>query len=134
MNFYYDTNGITPNMLEGFFDGWPDPPSPQKHLELLAKSSHIVVATDDAKQQVIGFITAISDGVLSAYIPLLEVLPAYKHEGVGSELVRLMLEQLKDFYMVDLCCDDELVPYYERFGMHKTNGMIVRHYTKQSGI
>ncbi|TFE02371.1 GNAT family N-acetyltransferase [Jeotgalibacillus salarius] len=133
MNFQYDLNGITPQMLEGFFDGWPDPPSPEKHMKLLANSSHIVVATDAEKQQVIGFITAISDGVLSAYIPLLEVLPAHKNDGIGSELVRLMLDQLKDYYMVDLCCDDDLVPYYEKFGMYRTNGMIVRHYARQSG-
>ena len=40
-----------------------------------------MLARDDAGR-VVGFVTAISDGVLSAYIPLLEVLPEY--QGAGS--------------------------------------------------
>ncbi len=35
-------------------------------------------------------------------------------------------------YMIDLCCDDDLVPYYDKFGMMKTNGMILRNYNLQS--
>ncbi len=34
---------------------------------------------DDINNKVVGFITAISDGVISAYIPLLEVLPKYQN-------------------------------------------------------
>ncbi|MBD8068816.1 GNAT family N-acetyltransferase [Bacillus sp. PS06] len=124
---------ITSEMLNGFFVGWPEPPSPETHLRLLENSSKVVIALDDETNQVVGFITAISDGVLSAYIPLLEVLSEYKGRGIGKELVERMLKQLEDIYMVDLCCDDELVPYYERFGMMKSNGMLVRNYGRQSG-
>ncbi len=126
-------DGITSDMLKGFFGDWPNPPSPQTHLKLLKSSSKVVIALDDATNQVVGFITAISDGVLSAYIPLLEVLPAYKNKGIGKELVSRMLKELDHIYMNDLCCDDDLVPYYEKFGMTKTNGMILRNYQRQTG-
>jgi hypothetical protein len=33
---------------------------------------------------VVGFITAISDGVLTAYVPFLEVLPAHRRQGVAN--------------------------------------------------
>jgi ribosomal protein S18 acetylase RimI-like enzyme len=125
--------GISSNMLNGFFVDWPSPPNSQTHLRLLEKSSKIVLAIDDNTNEVIGFITAISDGVLSAYIPLLEVLPQYKNKGIGKELVRRMLKELNNIYMIDLCCDDDLVPYYEKFGMTKTNGMVYRNYKMQSG-
>ncbi|GLC88951.1 GNAT family N-acetyltransferase [Lysinibacillus piscis] len=125
---------ISANMLQGFFDGWPNPPSPQTHLKLLQNSHKVVIAIDDTSKQVVGFITAISDGVLSAYIPMLEVLPAYQNKGIGQELVTRILQELDAIYMIDLCCDDELVPYYEKFGMMKTNGMCVRNYDRQSGI
>ncbi|TWT01439.1 GNAT family N-acetyltransferase [Planomicrobium sp. CPCC 101079] len=125
--------GVSSDMLEGFFVDWPNPPNPHTHLRLLENSSKAIVALDDKASRVIGFITAISDGVLSAYIPFLEVLPEYKNLGIGKELVDRMLEELHDIYMVDLCCDDDLVPYYEKFGMTKTNGMIVRNYKVQSG-
>src|SRR5690606_1259287 len=122
-------DGISSDMLNGFFVDWPNPPNPQTHLKLLKNSSHVVIAIDDTTNQVIGFITAISDGVLSAYIPLLEVLPEYKNKGIGKELVGRMLKELDHIYMIDLCCDDNLVSYYEKFGMIRTNGMILRNYS-----
>lgn len=126
-------DGITEDMLKGFFVDWPNPPGPQTHFKLLKNSSKVILAVDDHTNQVIGFITAISDGVLSAYIPLLEVLPEYQNQGIGKELVNRMIQELDHIYMIDLCCDDDLVPYYEQVGMSKTNGMILRNYKRQSG-
>jgi predicted N-acetyltransferase YhbS len=71
--------------------------------------------------------------VLSAYIPLLEVLPAYQGQGIGSELVRRMLAKLADLYMVDLLCDPGMQPFYERLGMRPTTGMLRRNYDRQAG-
>lgn len=119
--------------LKGFFVDWPNPPAPEKHLELLKSSDYIWLAVDDATSNVVGFITAISDNVLSSYIPLLEVLPDYKNKGIGSRLVELMLESLKDLYMIDLLCDEDLTNFYKRFGMYKTQGMFFRNFNKQSG-
>lgn len=76
---------------------------------------------------VVGFVTAISDGVLSAFIPLLEVLPEYRSKGIGKELVRRLLAQLERFYMVDLCCDAGLEPFYDALGFHVLDrGMGIR--------
>ncbi|MFJ7916342.1 MULTISPECIES: GNAT family N-acetyltransferase [unclassified Lysinibacillus] len=134
MIYQNSLDGISSEMLNGFFVDWPNPPNPQTHLKLLTNSSKIVIALDNHTNQVVGFITAISDGVLSAYIPFLEVLPEYKNKGIGKELVKQMLKELEDIYMIDLCCDDDLVPYYEKLGMLKSNGMLVRNYEMQSGI
>jgi len=133
MIYQNSLEGISSNMLNGFFVGWPSPPNPQTHLRLLENSSKIVLAIDERTNEVIGFITAISDGVLSAYVPLLEVLPQYKNKGIGKELVSRMLKELDEIYMIDLCCDNDLVPYYEKFGMMKTNGMVYRNYAMQAG-
>lgn len=127
-------DGISSAMLKGFFVNWPNPPNPETHIKLLKNSSKVGIALDENTNQVVGFITAISDGVLSAYIPFLEVLPEYKNKGIGKELVKRMLKELDDIYMIDLCCDDDLIPYYEKFGMLKSNGMLVRNYNMQSGI
>ena len=130
---YVDSvEGISIESLHGLFVGWPNPPSPGTHLKVLLKSDHVVVAVDEETNNVVGFITAISDGVLSAYIPLLEVLPAYKGRGIGKELVQRMLVKLEGLYMVDLLCDRELQPFYERFGMKPAFGMMLRNYERQS--
>jgi len=108
-------DGVATEELGGFFVGWPEPPSPERHLDILQRSAHVVLARADGR--VVGFVTAISDGVLSAYVPLLEVLPEYEGQGIGSELMRRLLARLDDLYMVDLCCDAELEPFYTRLGL-----------------
>ena len=106
--------GIEPRHLEGFFVGWPSAPSAERHLELLRGSADVVLARDG--ERVVGFVTAISDGALSAYVPLLEVLPEYQGRGIGSELMRRLLKRLDGLYMVDVSCDEDVVPFYERLG------------------
>lgn len=100
---------------------------------MLASCDYRIIAIDSTTQRVVGFINAVTDKVLSAYIPLLEVLPQYQRKGIGQELVRRMLEELKDFYMIDLCCDEKLKSYYEKAGMTSVRGMVKRNYSKQSG-
>jgi ribosomal protein S18 acetylase RimI-like enzyme len=116
----------------GFFVGWPNPPSPITHYRILRNSAAIVLARIE-DGTVVGFITAVSDGVSCAYIPHLEVLPAYQGQGIGTELVRQMLAKLRHLYMIDLVCDPELQPFYERVGMRKVTGMVVRNYDRQAG-
>jgi ribosomal protein S18 acetylase RimI-like enzyme len=133
ISYRYSAEGIKPQQLEGFFEGWPSPPAPETHLRVLRESDEVVLAWDDKACRVVGFITAITDHVLAAYIPFLEVLPAYRHQGIGRELVRRVLERLHRLYMVDLICDPELQPFYETLGMQRTTGMMVRHREHQAG-
>jgi ribosomal protein S18 acetylase RimI-like enzyme len=111
-----DVTGLSPAELEGLFVDWPSPPSPERHLEILRGSDKVVLAREGEGGRVIGFVTAISDGVLSAYIPLLEVLPDRQGRGIGSGLIRRLLAKLGDLYMIDLQCDEELDPFYRRLG------------------
>ena len=126
---------LSPDHLRGgFWDGWsPNPPTPATHLALLQGSTHRIVAIDAATGHVVGFVTAVSDGVLCAYIPLLEVLPAYKGRGIGTELMRRLLAALDEHYMIDLLCDEDVQPFYARLGMQTTTGMAVRNYDRQAG-
>jgi ribosomal protein S18 acetylase RimI-like enzyme len=125
--------GISPAQLDGFFEGWPNPPTPETHLRILSGSDNILLAVDDQSGNVVGFITVISDGVLSAYIPLLEVLPDYRGQGIGRELVQKTLRRLDGLYMVDLLCDPQLQPFYRAAGMQAATGMMKRSFRDQSG-
>lgn len=125
--------GIGPGQLGGFWVGWPHPPSPQAHLKILQGSYALWLAVDRADNgRVVGFINAVSDGLQAAYIPNLEVLPAYQGRGIGSELVRRMLASLEHLYMIDLICDAALQPFYERLGLRPYSGMIRRNYQRQA--
>ena len=127
-----NVNGIDETMLCGFFVGWPNPPSLMKHLEILKGSYCFWLAVDTDKNKVVGFITAVSDGVLAAYIPLLEVLPTYQNLGIGKQLLSLMLDSLKNFYMIDLLCDADKQSYYAKWGMKTASGAFLRNFNKQS--
>jgi GNAT superfamily N-acetyltransferase len=124
--------GVTVEQLQGgFFVGWPNPPAPADHYRILAGSSAIGLARlEDGT--VVGFITAISDGVSVAYIPHLEILPAYKGQGLGTELVKQMLAKCRHLYGIDLVCDLDVQPFYERLGMKAVVGMISRNYDRQA--
>lgn len=119
-------DGIDDADLAGFWVGWPNPPSPETHRRILRGSEIVVLAWDDGAGRVVGFITAVGDGVLAASIPLLEVLIEYQGVGIGTELVRRMLAELDGRYMVDLTCDPELVPFYQRLGLTHHDAMIRR--------
>lgn len=86
----------------------------------------VVLALDSDTGQVIGYITMLTDGVLSAFIPNIEVLPAYKGRGIGSELFRRMLDKLAGIPNIDLMCDEGVKPFYARFGMRSLGGMAFR--------
>ena len=131
--YTYSAEDISADLLTGFFVGWPNPPTTETHLKLLQRSDHVALAIDDKSGMVVGFVTAISDGVLSAYLPLLEVLPEYQGRGIGSKLMRRMLEALDGLYMIDLMCDQPMMGYYEQLGFGRAHGMSIRNYDHQSG-
>lgn len=134
MIIYKDNlDNLNAENLKGFFVGWSEHPDNEKHLEILKNSNYVFLAVDTETNNVVGFINAISDKVLSVYIPLLEVLPEYKGKGIGQELVKKMFNKLENYYMVDICCDEDLVSFYKKFEMYEVKGMIKRNYKMQTG-
>jgi len=127
-------NGITPDQLHGFFVGWLSKPSPETHLKILKNSTFVFLAIDSETNNIIGFINAISDRILSAYIPLLEVLPQYQKQGIGKELVNRMMDELAKFYVIDLCCDENMKSFYQKFGLSPLQAMGMRNYDNQTGV
>lgn len=126
-------DGVSEGQLTGFFVGWPNPPSPRTHLRILDGSDAVELAIESDTGRVVGFMNAITDGVLCVYFPLLEVLPDFQQKGIGSELTRRMLERFKDLYMVDLLCDTSVQPFYERFGIKPATAAALRQFEYQSG-
>jgi ribosomal protein S18 acetylase RimI-like enzyme len=128
INYSTDVSDVTEQDLTGFFVGWPSPPSAAQHLGVLRGSYRAVVAREGGAGPVLGFVNLISDGVLTGFIPWLEVLPEYQGQGIGEELVRRVLAEAEHLYSVDLTCDEPLRAYYEKLGMLPLRGMGVRHW------
>lgn len=128
----YSTNAedIVDLEVSGFFEGWASKPSEDMLRKSVRNADYTVLAIDDERKRLAGYITALSDGVLSAYIPFLEVEKTYQKQGIGHELVRKMSERLGHLYMVDLVCDTELAGFYERSGFKPYHAMIRRDYDR----
>ena len=127
---YTDKIGfLSAKQLQGFFVDWPDHPDPEAHLEILRGSYTAWIALDQGR--CVGFINALSDGIFYAYVPLLEVLPEYQGQGIGTELVRRMLRTLEGMYAIDIVCDESVAPFYKAIGFDRCVGMVKRNYINQ---
>ena len=59
----------------------------------------------------------ISDGIINAYLCGLVVHPEYQKLGVGSEIVKKLVNKGRSQNLhIELFCTDEHVKYYEKFG------------------
>jgi ribosomal protein S18 acetylase RimI-like enzyme len=122
------TNELTDDLVldaAAFFEGWPRRPDTARFAAVL-RGSYAVELVVDADGNVVGFVNAISDGVLTAFIPWLEVLPSHRSRGIGEELMRRVLAALDGMYSVDLTCDPPLISYYARLGLAPLAGMARR--------
>ncbi len=119
--------------IENFFVGWKNKPSEEILRKSIMNSDYIVIAIDIKNQCLAGYITAISDNTLSAYIPFLEVAPQYQKKGIGKNLVKKIIDQLENLYMIDVVCDNNLAGFYEKAGFRSWHSMIKRNYINQSG-
>ena len=78
IEYLHSADGVEAPQLKGFFEGWPRSPTPETHLRILRAADEVVLARPAETGPIVEFVTAISDGVLSAYIPLLEVVPEFR--------------------------------------------------------
>ena len=81
---------------------------------LLTSYYHIAVYE---KEVLIGYIDCVSNGVTDAYIQDLMVHPDYQRRGIGTELMTIMINYLKQkhIYMISVVFEENLKPFYEKF-------------------
>ena len=94
------------------FDNGRSPEQYQKSAE----NSAVVCYIYDG-ERIIGNARALSDGVCNAYIVDVWVHSAYRRQGLASEMMRRVLEQLQGQH-VYLFTDDR-VDFYESLGFEK---------------
>ena len=82
---------------------------------LLTSYYHIAVYE---KEVLIGYIDCVSNGVTDAYIQDLMVHPDYQGRGIGTDLMKKMIDYLKKkhIYMISVVFEEKLKPFYEKFG------------------
>lgn len=124
---YKISDRIISNELNYFFQDWKSPPSLEIKGKLLNGADLIITARENGK--LIGFLTAISDGVMHAFITLVEVLKIYQGKGVGTHLMKLAVSHFKGYYDIVLITDPDKRKFYKKFGFNEIYGMHIRNFT-----
>lgn len=84
----------------------------------LANSFFYICCYDN--DNLIGFLDVVSNGVTDAYIQDVVVNPSYQGKCIGTELMNMAIDKLKNegIYAISVLFDKNLLSYYQRFGFH----------------
>lgn len=128
----YKINGsIISDELDCFFQNWKSPPSPKIKSKLLNGSDLIITAREN--DILIGFLTAISDGTMHAFITLVEVEETHQGKGIGKGLMKLAISHFKGNYDIVLITDPDKGAFYKKFGFNEIYAMHIRDFTYGKG-
>lgn len=96
---------------------WSSAEKPAALLGALQGSHSLVTAWSG--ETLVGLANAISDGHLVAYFPHLLVHSDFQRRGIGSELLRRLLDKYAEFHQVVLLADGQATEFYERIGFSR---------------
>lgn len=99
---YPDKLAIAMQNYETVFTAWDGDPS---------------VNPEQAK--LVGLISAMDDGIMTAYIHYLLVRPEYQGKGIGEQLIERTKEKYKDYLRIVLVAYDKECGFYEHCGFKK---------------
>jgi ribosomal protein S18 acetylase RimI-like enzyme len=78
----------------------------------MEQSWYVIYAYEEEK--LVGTGRLISDGVINAYMCGLGVAPDYRGKGIGTEIIRRLVEHGKSNNLhIQFFCEEQLVPYYK---------------------
>jgi len=96
---------------------WSSAEKPELLHSALVASHSIFSAWDGDK--LVGLGNAISDGFLVVYYPHLIVLPQYQGRGIGTELMRRLMERYAGFHQHMLVADGRATDFYRKCGFER---------------
>ena len=97
--------------------GWTAYTKDMKSLRQGFEHSLLVLGAFE-KDKLVGIIRAVGDGFTVVLIQDLLILPECRRKGIGSELVRELLERYEDVRQIQLVTDDveENIAFYKSLG------------------
>ena len=107
---------LTCKQLEDLFLSveWSSGHFPDK-LEIAMKNFETVYTAWDG-DRLVGLISAMDDGIMTAYIHYLLVRPEYQGRGIGEQLIEKTKEKYKDYLRIVLVAYDKECGFYEHCG------------------
>lgn len=93
---------------------WSSGNYPEKLVVAMKNYASVYSAWDGDK--LIGLISSMDDGIMTAYIHYLLVNPHYQGYGIGKHLVEMSAEYYKDYLRIVLIAVDKEIDFYKRRG------------------
>jgi GNAT superfamily N-acetyltransferase len=113
---YRDTREFSRAKLVALYEAnhWSSAEKPDQLRKALLNSHAVVSAW--AGEVLIGLGNAISDGHLVVYYPHLLVHPDYQGRGVGTEIMKRLMEKYQGFHQHVLMADGRAIEFYRKCG------------------
>ena len=113
---YKTTKDFSGNELKDLFlsVNWSSGNYPDKLVIAMKNSSSVFTAWDGEK--LVGLINVLDDGVMTAYVHYLLIMPEYQHIGIGEKLVQLVAEKYKDYLRIVLIAYNNEIGFYKHCG------------------
>lgn len=110
---------LTASALEELFLSveWASGHYPAKLAIAMRNYETVFTAWDG--DRLVGLISAMDDGIMTAYIHYLLVRPDYQGKGIGEQLLEKTKVKYKDYLRIALHAYDPVCGFYERCGFQK---------------
>jgi len=121
---YRGTHDFIPQELQELFLSveWSSGHYPEKLAAAMRNFGTVYSAwgTDAVgNERLVGLISAMDDGVMTAYVHYLLVHPEYQHQGIGRRLVEMTRENYRDYLRVVVVAYNAELDFYESCGFKK---------------
>lgn len=109
---------IDENQLVNLFQsvGWKTAEYPNRLQKAIKNSDYIMTIWQ--KEELIGLISAITDGYINVFITYLLVKPKYQKRGLGKKMMNDFLEKFDGFGRRILTTESDKEGYYQKFGFN----------------
>ena len=108
-------------LLEMYRNEWWSKERKVEDVILMLKNSNIIALIDKNNNEIIGFARFLSDCIYRATIYDVMISKNYRTLGYGRILLETLLRHkyLNNIERVELCCQNQNVLFYEKFGFKK---------------
>ena len=118
---YKTTKTIEDKDLRPLYDavGWISYTEQITDLGVLVTNAHLVISAWN-NDQLVGLIRTVGDGVSIQYVQDILVLPDYQNQGIGSELLKKVMEAskyIRQFVLMTDANDEKAIKFYQKNGL-----------------
>jgi ribosomal protein S18 acetylase RimI-like enzyme len=113
---YKNSKDFTPRELQDLFlsVNWSSGSYPDRLVIAMKNSDAVFTAWDN--QKLVGLINVLDDGIMTAYIHYLLIMPEYQHCGIGKSLIKMVIDKYKSFLRILLIAYGSEIGFYKRCG------------------